>query len=89
MEYHALRHFLQPRLLPRLDNNRQFCLFVCLSACMLPHFAQFTDKMDPKYIIPSEASGFHNDAHPKKNMLAILDFEKKANNSFFSCFSAS
>ena len=33
-----------------------------------------TDKMDTKYIIPSEAYESHDDEHPKKNMSAILDF---------------
>ena len=33
---------------------------------MYAAFAALTDKMDPKYIIPSEAYESHNDAHPKK-----------------------
>ena len=45
---------------------RQFCLLACLFVCMWMHFAQLTDKMDPKYIIALEPSGFHNDAHAKK-----------------------
>ena len=36
--------------------------------------APLTDKMDTKYIIPSESARSHDDAHPKKKMLAILDF---------------
>ena len=43
---------------------------------MSMQFVKLTDKFNPKYIIPSESAGFHDDAHPKKNMSAILDFEK-------------
>ena len=50
------------------------CLCVCLYVCMWMHFAQLTDKMDPKYIIPSELAGFHDDEHPKNNMSTILVF---------------
>ena len=63
-------YFLQPGPLPRLDSNRQFCLCVCLSPALEP----LTDKMDPKCIIASESASSHDDARPKKNILAILDF---------------
>ena len=36
--------------------------------------APLTDKIDQKYIIPLEAYESHDDAHPKKQMMAILDF---------------
>ena len=51
--------------------------------------APLTDKMDPKYIIPSEAYESHDDAHPKKTNVGHLEFLKKwQKTSFFSCFSA-
>ena len=39
--------------------------------------AQLTDKMDHKYIIASEPSGSHDDAHAKKNLPSWI-FEKMA-----------
>ena len=45
-------------------------MFVSFSVAL----AQLTDKMDPKYIIPSEPSESHDDVHATKNMSAILDF---------------
>ena len=61
---------------------------MCVCVCPWAALAQLTDKIDPKYIIPSESAGFHDDARPKKNMLAILDFWKNGRKkTFFSAVS--
>ena len=50
--------------------------------------AQLTDKMDPMYIIPNGLSGFHDDAHVKKENVGHLGFLKKwQKNVFFSAVS--
>ena len=46
---------------------------ICMSAAL----AQLTDKMDPIYIIPNGPSGFHNDAHIKKENVGFLKNGKK------------
>ena len=39
--------------------------------------AQLTDKRDPMYYTSKRPSESHNDGHPKKIRVAILDFVKK------------
>ena len=43
---------------------------------MYAALALLTDKMDTKYIIPSEAYESHDDAHPKKKHVSHLGFFK-------------
>ena len=53
-----------------------------MSVALVP----LTDKMDPKYIIQSEAYESHNDAYPKEKCWPSWIFEKMAKNLFFQLF---
>ena len=73
---HVSMLFLQPRPLPMLDSNRQFCLCACMSAAL----AQLTDKIDSKCIIPSESARCHNEEKKHVGHLGFL--RKRQKNAF-------
>ena len=53
---------------------------------MYAALAPLTDKMDTKYIIPSEAYESHDDEHPKKKHVGHLGFwRKQLFNASYGC----